>query len=368
MFTPRPYQLPAAEYLITRKRGMVQSPAGSGKTIIAALALDMVLRSRPRTETVKVGWLANTQEQCAQAISALALFPSISQWAEVKVACAAAQTDWSDRKLLIVDECHHVSTALGWQKQIDKCEGAIWGLTATPPDEMSEFYGVFVFYFGDNWHVIERKEVGSNLAHAKVVLLSASDFGVEDKINAEVEATMRWRRKYWRGGEGELWGQVCFQCIIEHGIVNNRARNQAAIDTVKRHASQQVLMLVNQVEHAGWMASQLPNAVACFSKMGKKKREAALEAFKRGEVKCIVATSLADEGLDLPNAGVLVMVSGGRSKRLAEQRTGRVLRSFAGKTHGLIYDFTDELVHPLAAKQSRARQDVYRELGYEFAN
>jgi hypothetical protein len=42
------------------------------------------------------------------------------------------------------------------------------------------------------------------------------------------------------------------------------------------------------------------------------------------------------------------------------------LRSFAGKEHGLIYDWQDNF-HPLAAKQSRARQEVYRELGYEFA-
>lgn len=367
-FTPRPYQLPAAEYLATRRRGMVQAPAGSGKTIIAALALDIVLQSRSRKEVVKVGWMANTTEQCAQAVAALALFPGISQWAEVKVACAAAQTDWSDRKLLIVDECHHAATAQGWQRQIQTCQGAIWGLTATPPDKLSEFYDVFCSYFSDDWHVIDRDAVGSNLAHAKVVLLSASDFGLRDFIDSEIDRTMVWRRKYWRGGEGELWGQVAWQCIVEHGIVNNRARNQAALDTAKKHAGRQVLMLVNQVEHAEWMAAQLSNAVACYSKMGKKKREAALEAFKAGKVKCIVATSLADEGLDLPNAEVLVMVSGGRSKRLAEQRTGRVLRSFAGKTHGLIYDFTDELVHPLASKQSRARQDVYRSLGYEFEN
>jgi superfamily II DNA or RNA helicase len=62
-------------------------------------------------------------------------------------------------------------------------------------------------------------------------------------------------------------------------------------------------------------------------------------------------------------ANVLVLVSGGRSKAKVEQRTGRVLRRFAGKRGAVIYDFED-LQHPLMAKHSRLRQELYRELGY----
>ena len=361
----RPYQLPAAEYLTKRKRGMVQAPAGSGKTVIAAAALCIALKAKHRDCKVKAGWMANTQEQVAQAHAALALFPDIARLADVTVACAAAGTDWSSFGVLIVDEAHH-APAPEWQRQIQSCSGAIWGMTATPPEPHESRHEPFCELFGSDWHIIKRKDVGENLARAKVFIVDSSDTGLRELIDADIDRTVAWRRRYWRGGEGELWGQVAWQSIIKLGIVENGCRNMKAIELARKHSGDQALMLVNQIEHAEWFAENIPNSVACFSKMGKKKRAAALDAFKAGTVKCLIATSLADEGLDLPNADTLILVSGGRSKRLAEQRSGRVLRSFAGKSHGRIYDFADTF-HPLAAKQSRARQDTYRELGYEFA-
>jgi len=103
--------------------------------------------------------------------------------------------------------------------------------------------------------------------------------------------------------------------------------------------------------------------------MGARNRREAIQGFKATTVPVLVATSLADEGLDAPNAGVLVLVSGGKSKQKAEQRTGRVLRSFAGKTEGVIYDFADNF-HPLMKRHAKARMSLYRSLGYkiEFAD
>lgn len=363
----RPYQPAAASYLAKRKRAMVQAPAGSGKTIIAAAALHQVLTARARTTKPHIGWMANTNEQVTQAINALALFPEILKLATVTVRCAAAGQDWSSCDCLVCDECHH-APAPEWRRQIETCQGAVWGLTATPPEADDERHEAFcqIFCPANEWHIITRAEVGQNLAHARVTMLQATDAELRNKIDADIEQTMRWRRRYHKGSEQELWGQVAWQSIITNGIIGNRARNLEAI-SIALATDRQILMLVNQVEHAEIMAAEIPTAIACFSKMGKKKRAAALQAFRDGTCRCLVATSLADEGLDLPNAEVLILVSGGRSKRLAEQRTGRVLRAFAGKTHGEIYDWNDAF-HPLAAKQSKARQEVYRSLGYQFTD
>jgi superfamily II DNA or RNA helicase len=108
-----------------------------------------------------------------------------------------------------------------------------------------------------------------------------------------------------------------------------------------------------------------------FSKMGAKKRREAIAAFGSGECRCMIATSLADEGLDVPRANVLIQVSAGRSAAKAEQRTGRVLRAFHDahtgkeKKEGIIHDFSD-LHHYFLAAQSRRRIAVYRSLGYQI--
>lgn len=366
--TLRPYQLEPVEFLSRRKRALVVAPAGSGKTVIAAAALDRVLRAVKRTAKIKAGWLANTKEQCQQAKDAIALFRTIKYLAEVKVRCAAAEQTWADRDVLIVDECHH-SHAPEWRRQIETCQGARWGFTATPDfegDEAENKSAALRELFGDERFNVQREDVGALVSKAKVVLLDASDSGLRQAMDAEIARVYAYRSRYWGGDTGKLRAMVSWQVCVEMGIVGNQTRNQAALGVAQQHfwEGDSVLVLVNQVEHAKWFAEET-GAVACYSGMGAKARRHALYDFKAGTLKCIVATSLADEGLDVPRASVLVLVSGGRSKAKAEQRTGRVLRAFAGKETAIIYDFEDHF-HPLMAKHSLARQAVYRNLGYEI--
>lgn len=356
----RPYQLEAAAWLSKQFRGIVVAPAGSGKTILVAGALDMTVRSKARINKVKIGWMANTKEQCQQAKAAISNFPMVERQ-DVKIACSAANTDWSDRDVLVVDEVHHAGSALGWQAQIENCPKARWGMTATPPEDQFGIAGLKTL-FGPVF-VITRDKVQQNLAPAVVRWLDDSDPDLKATIDAEIARVVKIRSRYWHGDQGQLWGQVAWQTCVELGIVNNKARNAAAVAAATN--PRQTIMLVNQVEHAHALAANIPNAIPCNAAMGAKARRVALEDFASGKVRCLVATKMLEEGADLPNAEVLVMVSGGRSSRIAEQSTGRVLRQFAGKTHGRIFDFRDTY-HPLAAKHSRAREDVYRKLGYEI--
>ena len=367
----RPYQEPAVAWLSRRRRGIVEAPAGSGKTVMAAAALHRVLTAVPRSRKARVGWMANTLEQCRQADEALAMFPDIRQpgsgagLATVTVRCAAAGTDWSDRDVLVVDECHH-GPAPEWRRQIETCSWARWGLTATPDfegDGADSKARALVELFGPDRFKVERDGIG--LAKARVVVMDASD-PVKDEIDAAIQRLYRARLRFWRGDTGKLWSMAAWQACVEVGIVGNQSRTEAALRVARAHAAAgaSVLVLVNQVEHAKAFAAAVPGAVACYSGMGAKARRHAIYDFKNGKLRCLVATSLADEGLDVPRANVLVLVSGGRSAAKAEQRTGRVLRQFAGKEHAVIYDFADRQ-HPLMEKHAAARQAVYRRLGYE---
>jgi len=267
---------------------------------------------------------------------------------------------------ILVHNCHHAS-APGWRAQIETCQGARWGFTATPDSEDPERNQALVELFGLDRHVIGRESVARRLAHARVVMLDATDPDLKQPIDAKIAKDMIWRRRFWRGDEGQLWGQVAWQACIELGIVANRARNDAAVAAALAHRGEAVLMLVNQIEHGAALCERIPGARLCHSKMGAKARREAMEAFRAGNLWCIIGTSLLDEGTDLPRANVLVLVSGGRSSARTEQRTGRVLRAFAGKSEGIIYDFTDTQ-HPLMAKHSRRRVDVYRGLDYEVVD
>jgi superfamily II DNA or RNA helicase len=359
------YQENAVDWLSKRKRGIVVASAGTGKTIIAAAALDAVARSKPRTEKIRAGWIAHTIEQKQQALDALAMFPDLLPLLDLRVECAAADKTWDDCAVLVVDEVHWAGCDQ-WSKQVLSCPGARWGFTATPFTEDPDRNRLLLGMFGNEMLTINREETTARLAPAKVIMLNATDPGLRAPIDAEIEHTISWRSRYWRGEDWELRAIVTWHTCIKRGIIHNQARNSKVLELARQHASDHVLILVNEIEHGESLAKHIPGARMCFSKMGKKARREALEAFKDGTIPCIVATSLADEGLDLPIANVLIMVSGGRNSNKTEQRTGRVLRVFSGKEHGLIYDFLD-LCHPTMTNHANKRMATYRKLGYHIA-
>ena len=375
---------------------MIVAPAGSGKTVILAGAINAVLTAKPRSKRANIGWIANTLEQCQQAEKALAAFPAIANLADVRVECAAADCDWSATDLLVVDECHH-ATAPMWFDQISTAQKALWGMTATPDTGDPERDQALAELFIDRY-VIDRSNVAHRLSKARVILLDASDPGIGPQIDEQIERLKRQRVRWWKrsertvaeralatalkaqdrdaqaranailnGLDAEVHMMCSWQACVEFGIIANWVRNQIAITITRDHvnAGDRCLVLVNQVEHGLSLAEAIPGAVTCYSKMGAKNRKAALAAFAAGTCPCLVATSLADEGLDLPMANVLMLVSGGRSNAKTEQRTGRVLRTWAGKDGATIYDFEDNQ-HPLMRKHALARQRLYEKLGYEI--
>lgn len=360
MITLEPYQERAVEWLRYHRRGLVQIPAGGGKTIVAAAALERIV-----SHGMKIGWLAPTVETRNQALKAIAQFPALAK-IDVKVQCATRGVDMSDRHLLIVDECKH-ALAPTWFNIISRCQNR-WGFDATPKmDEPDRDKGILIL-FGGNLLKIEREEVGRRLVQGVVRMIDASD-PVKERIDAEIKRLIDHRKRFSRIPEDQLFIMAAWRACASVGIAQNKARTQAAVDlALKHHGKDQVLILVNQIAHGEEIAAAIgTTAQLVHSKIGRKQRASIMQAVRDGFCRCLIATSLADEGLDLPSLNVLIMVSGGRSKVKAEQRTGRVLRSFGDKDSGIIYDFLDTQ-HPTMANQSRKRVALYRSLGYQVEN
>jgi superfamily II DNA or RNA helicase len=126
------------------------------------------------------------------------------------------------------------------------------------------------------------------------------------------------------------------------------------------------LVLVPRVTLGEEYARMIEGSVLVHSKMKKSLRKQAMDDFKAGRITKMIATSLADEGLDLPNVENLIMVSGGRSAQKTIQRASRALRIAPGKYHAMIYDFMDNF-HPMAIAHSKKRIKCYKELGCHFA-
>ncbi|MGI9557949.1 MAG: DEAD/DEAH box helicase [Solirubrobacterales bacterium] len=121
------------------------------------------------------------------------------------------------------------------------------------------------------------------------------------------------------------------------------------------------------VKHAGNVAEQL-NAVgikarAVSGETPKRELAEILAAFERGEVDVLCNAMLLAEGWNSPRATICMHLAPTASKRVYQQRVGRVTRRNPGKEAGLIIDF----VHPatthdeaIVTLHSLLNRDVYR--------
>lgn len=361
-FLLRPYQQRAVEWASLVYSGLIIAPAGSGKTLIASSIIKHVADKVPN---VSFGWLAPTRETCQQAVASLKAVGVDP--ARVEVRCPHESVDFSNKTILIVDEAKHAPAAT-WRKIIESCPGSIFGFDATPWCDDPERNEILRKLFGDTQFEIKREELQGVLAHATVYMHSASDKNLQQKIDDHIEMLFNDRKRYMRIKHAELRAMCAWEAITDIGICKNMERNgmAAMMAAASGGSNSPTLVLVPRVTLGMWFASLLPGAVCIHSKVPKKVRANVMDAFRKGDIQILVATSLADEGLDLPNIHTLVMVSGGRSAQKTIQRASRALRRAPGKDYAIIHDFRDTF-HPLAEAHAKKRIKCYKELGCHFA-
>lgn len=91
---------------------------------------------------------------------------------------------------------------------------------------------------------------------------------------------------------------------------------------------------------------------------GKTERREVLEGFATGRFPVLVANQVLDEGVDVPEAKVAVVIGGQASPRQAKQRLGRILRR-SGAMVATLYEVVVEDTGDVERSRSRRRSDAY---------
>ncbi len=87
---------------------------------------------------------------------------------------------------------------------------------------------------------------------------------------------------------------------------------------------------------------------------GASERREILERFRDGTYSRVVTANVLDEGVDVPDANVAVVLSGSGSEREFTQRLGRILRPKADGSRALLYELvTEETAEERVARRRR---------------
>ncbi len=349
----RDYQLEGIQKLIAAGQGLIVLPCGCGKTklgvgavfILGVTALVLVhtgdLADQWIEELakhgVRAGFLgAGSDERDRDVVVAIidSLLPLLE-----------GDPAWGRRfGFVIVDEAHH-APAVTFQRVLRLLPAYYrLGLTATP-DREDGLSNLVDWSFGET--LLER----TTREMIKLGFL----------MPARIEIVSTGFAFAYDGPEKKRLAE------LEKAIAASEPRNALIVATIAREAAlgETCLVLVRTREHAHVLAEMIAargiEARALTGKTAKKKRKATLTDLRSGDLPVMIATSLADEGLDLPRLSVIVLGSPQRAKGATLQRLGRLLRVWEGK-RPVLYDFVDDEVDTLASRAA-SRRRVYLDCG-----
>ncbi len=348
--TLRPYQEPAVAAAVRAEHGVIVAPCGAGKTTIA---LGVIARV-DQPALVLVSSLDLVEQWTDRIQDHLGLAAARFAGGKFEIGPITVATVQSARDparlatlrerfgLVLLDECHHAPAATFSNVMSAFPARYRLGVTATPTraDGLESLLGQ---YIGPVVHTVETRDL--------------VDSG---HLVRPLYVTKNTNFTYAYGGPTD------WHPLLE-ALVGSEERNRLIVDTIAKECTDGVvgLALTGRVAHAELLRSMLAakglRVAAMTSDASKAERSDALDRARKGDIDVIVATQLADEGLDVPRLARMFLCFPSRSETQLLQRIGRIMRPHADKAVPEVIDFVDGRVGVLT-NQAQKRAAAFASL------
>ena len=375
--TPYPHQRAAlAAWLASGRQGVIVLPTGAGKTYLAQLAMQDTQQSTlivVPTLDLMHQWYAHL----------LAAFPDTPVGllgggshdrtpllvATYDSAAIQAEILGNHYALLIFDECHHLPSA--FTRVIAEYSLAPYrlGLTATP--ERS-----------DSTHADLHALIGPEVYRTSVAALSGTVLAPHRVVRLTVRLSPRERERY--DTLIATRNRFLLSCRIRLGsvagwqaFVRASARSRAGRRAMLAHREARALAFGTAGKLrvlADLLAEHHPARTLIFTEDNAmvyriardflipaithhtpvKERHDILQRFRSGDYPVVVTSRVLNEGVDVPEASIAIVLSGTGSRREYVQRLGRILRYREGK-RAVLYEVVAEATSEEHVSQRRRR-------------
>ena len=228
-----------------------------------------------------------------------------------------------DFEMVIVDEGHHAQADM-YRDVITffKPKGLI-GMTATP-DRMDgrDIRQIF----GEPVAIVTLAEAMARGYVTPVTYKLMSAEGLREEIDAILEDV---RSK----------GVVITKKELERRLFRKAADNGFLALMDELPPETKAIIFADSIPRTNDLASKVPTAKAYHSDMGSVERTALLTSFRLGDVRRLITVDALNEGVDVPDADVVVFLRSTQSLTIFLQQLGRGLRLAPGKERVTVYDF-----------------------------
>lgn len=369
-FALRDYQEDAIKEALQHKRGVLHMATGSGKTVVAAHLIarhqrptvffvhtkDLLYQAKERFEQVlgvPIGQIGDniveprditiaTIQTAVRAYGEKYEKFDDEDWDDVTDVEAeekrrAIQDTLERAEVVMFDECHHIASATFYFIAMKVANGFFrYGLSATP-------------YRSDKQDLMIEAALGQRIVKIDSSFLIERGYLVKPLIRFIAMPPPQ-----------PVRGRPEYPKIYASEVVENDYRNRLIAQLTAKVVAKNrtVLILVQQIKHGKILQGLIPEAEFVQGNDSSDYRTDCLNRLRSRKLKVLIATTLADEGLDLPTLDCLVLAGGGKSETRALQRVGRALRIAEGKRRALVYDFWDEA--RFLNEHARKRMQIYQ--------
>ena len=361
-----PYQEEAVQIVFKSKYGILQSPAGSGKTQMGiALVKKFGVRALWLTHTLD---LLNQSKARAEQYMGKSLLGTITggkvnigrgiTFATIQTMCKLDLAQYKDFwDVIIVDECHRCSGTPTAMTQFYKVLNALAarhkiGLSATVHRSDGMIEATYAL-LGHIVYTVPDEAVGDKIMKVGIKPESTGVTISREALNTD--------------------GTLNYPKLITY-LTTCLERNALIVSAIEDNEDRPSLILSDRLDHLFHLKSLLPSdmeeqAVMISGKMNTKKgrveREQAMEDMRTGRKKYLFATySLAKEGLDIPCLERLYLTTPQRDYAIVTQSIGRIARTCDGKADPIAYDFVDNIAYLIKSYKNRCT--IYRKNGCYF--
>ena len=378
---PRPHQQKAFDSWVAAKRqGVVVLPTGAGKTLVARMAIARTQRDALiLVPTIDLMQQWYEQLGAAFAITIGLLGGGENQLEPITISTYDSAYIYMEHignrfGLLICDECHHLPAATTRLAAIMSIAPFRLGLTATPErsdGQESDLYDLLgpLCYRGEITD-LEGEYLAPYHLEQVAVILDPDERIAYDNAYAHY-------REFARNSGVNLskpngWSQfiqVCFRSKEGRAAYRayrmqkrlaraSRAKLRKVWELLRHHKTEQVILFTddNATAYAIGETFYMP-VITHHTRVSERKRM--LDGFRAGSIPFLVNSHVLNEGVDVPDVSVGIIVSGSGSVRAHVQRLGRILRPKTGK-QAILYELVSEGTTETFTSEKRRQHIAYQ--------